>query len=613
MSVLEVRRVDDVFGVVMGDGTWRPIEANGGPVRQFLAGWSPARVIDVFAPLHMLSLQHRDGAEATWILDSDMRRLSDTIARIPDRDRPVLRERAEALLGQVFDQIITAPRIGRSDDSDDLALLCDTTIIELVVLAASARAPVTVIRLEDPDADAALDRFDLRATNLRATLSGSLPEAFRHRMQYGALPRPSPFDGRPMDAEIGLPLTDRLTAYRFVDRARQLTIYLLTQDYHDCTTGLYIPKLGLYCTSGISPDIHTLLGLLLVHATRHQQRLLRYLSTPSHEKVAVNFVSDYPTLHIGHVVWNELSGLQELIDTLDAEFLPLVCVLNSSNGSEAYGPLDSLFPEYVDKVVRPDVRWLDAAALIYDSGWFFMRYMTRYVPSRVGERIQALLADDPVLSRDRGIARRLFDEGRSCVLLGLRVGNRTLADLGGFLVDAIDHLTDRLGRLTIVIDGINNRLGLDATTSYASFGPAAGEELIIEELRLVFELRRRYSVTRDVEIISTVGAPIACGLFWAAQSRFFVAPWGAALAKYRWVCNRPGFVVTNRANLAARQGDLLIYNDPRFVEAPSPMRFVEPDFVSDAPGPSGFRANFRIDRQGLQKGIDELIDLTTPS
>lgn len=611
MSVLEVRRSDGVFGIVAGDGAWRPIRSNGEPVRQFNAGWSPVCAIDAFAPLHMLGLRHEDGAEATWILDGDMGRLGDSVGQVPDRDRPALRERADALLGLVFDRIVAAPRPEPVGDADDLAALCEASLTELVGLVASDRAAgIVVVELDDPAADAALGPFGLTAARLRRTLDGSLPESFRQRMRHGAMLRPSPSDGAPAEAVIGLPLDESVSAYRFSDAPAGGTFYLTAQDYHDRTNGLLFPSLGLYCTFRHAPDLRWLLGMLLVHAARYQRRLLRYLVTPARDKVSVNFVSAFPVLHLGHVVWNDLAALQELVETVAPDDLPPVCVLGSALGSEPFGPIDRLFPEFAGRVLRPEGSWAQAAAQVYDNGWFFMRYKTRYVRSGIGARIRALAADDPVLTQDRAIAARLAGEGRTFVLLGIRVGNRTLDDVTGFLVTAVDHLVARLGRVAIVIDGINSRLGLDPTTSYGSFGPGGQDEPLIEEARIVFALRRRYQRVQDVEIVSTVGAPVPCSVFWAKRCRFFVAPWGAGLAKYRWVCNLPGFVVNNRSNLVTPGGDLPIYHDPRFVEAPSPMRFVSPDHVLDAPGPQGFYGNFDVDPQALRAGIDEMIGLT---
>ena len=184
MSILEVRRVDGVFGIVAGDGAWRPVRTGGEPVRQFNAGWSPVCAIDAFAPLHMLSLRQEGGAEATWILDGEMGRLGDAVGQVPDRDRHALRERADALLGLVFGRILAAPRPEAAGGADDLAALCEATITEPVGLVASDRAAgIVVVDLNDPVADAALEPFGLAAAALRLTLDGPLPETFRQRMR----------------------------------------------------------------------------------------------------------------------------------------------------------------------------------------------------------------------------------------------------------------------------------------------------------------------------------------------------------------------------------------------------------------------------------------------
>lgn len=613
MSVLEVRRVGDVFNVILHDGRSLPIQLNEGPVRSFNAGWNPVCVIDGFAPLHMLSLRHDDGSEATWILNDVMLRLAGSLSQLPPEHQAPLQQRAISLFQAVFDRIVKAPRPRQASDGEDLASLCEPTINELLPLAAPAlTAGLVTINLNDAAADGVLQPFGLSATDLRDTLAGSVPEAYRQRLRTGELICTSPFDGRPVAAEIGLVLLDRLTAYRFTDPDGQRSFYVMVQDYHEAKTALYLPDAGLYCTAGHAPEASNLVAILAGHAALHQRRLIRYLATPATGKTPINFVSDYPTLHIGHVVWNELSGLEELVELLDPAELPPVCVLNAPNGSEPYGPIDQLYPEFAGRVLRPEVSWSQTAAYVYDNGYFFMRYMTKFVRAAVGRRIRAAVSRDQRLVQERALAQRWREQGRVLVMLGLRVGNRTFGDQPGFLIAAIEHLIDRLGRVVIVIDGHNSRLGLDATTSYMSFGPAGQDDPLIEEMRIVLALRRRYERDRRVEIVGTVGVPLACGLFWGMQSRFFIAPWGAALAKYRWVCNMPGFVLTNRYNLSQNLGDLPIYHDPAYVEAPNPMHFIAPEHVADAPGPTGFYANFTPDPNAVRAGIDQLIAETTP-
>jgi hypothetical protein len=153
-------------------------------------------------------------------------------------------------------------------------------------------------------------------------------------------------------------------------------------------------------------------------------------------------------------------------------------------------------------------------------------------------------------------------------------------------------------------------LGSDASTSFATFGPASNDDAIIAELTIVMKLRQTYSQDDSVRFVSTVGSPLATSIYWILQSQFFIAPWGAALAKYRWVCNKPGFVVTNRFNISGPTGDLGIYHEPEFMENPSPMKIIPLDGVLEVPGSSGFYANFSIDPAALSVGLDWLIKIS---
>lgn len=602
---LAVRRIDGVFCVLPEQGEPMPIWLGQDRLESFHHGWSPVHVLSLFAPVFVLELLHVDGHRATWFLDQRMARIGGALRDLPPAAQATLQAQALPLFRAVMDRLVIPARPDHPARAADLALLGEPLIQELLQLVRPELLPrLRVVNLFDPAADAQLAELGLRGDLVRAALSGSFVDDYRARMRTGAMPGVSPFDGGPADAEAGLML-DRITAYRHVDPRCERSFYVATKDYHDTKTALYVPSLELYCMGSFPTDFETFFLRLVGHMTNHQHRLVPYLATPASARRTINFVSDYPTLHIGHVMWNEISGLEELVQLLPRDALPHVCVLNAVNGSEPYGQLDVLFPEFAGRVERPPIQWAQAAAFVYERGFFFVRYMTKYVRLGGGRRIRELVRQDPRLAEDRALAQRLADEGRLCILLGLRVGNRTIVDFTAYLIDVIEHLTRRLGAVTIVLDGSNARLGLDPSTAFGSFGPPGQEEPLVEELRIVFQLRRRFDGT-TVRIVSAVGSPLAANLFWIMQSRFFVAPWGAALAKYRWVCNTPGFVVTNRNNLAHPEGDLLIYNAPRFMEEPTPMRFIDLADVVDEGAP-GFYTNFRPAPAAVHAGIDSFI------
>ena len=607
---LQVRSENGIQTVMLASGDRLPISLDGAPVRAFLPGWQAACVVDCFAPVFLLSLRHRDGDAATWILDAGMARIAGSLLELSPATRAAIRDRARTLFDLLLDDVLVAPRADRLQTAADLAWLCEPTLRELIGLVwPRLAATVTVIRPDAPEARTQLSARGLAQGDVEAALTGSLSEAFRSRMRGGELLCASPFGDGAIAADDALVLDRRLTAYQFASGPTRRRFYVVPDDYYETKMALYVPDAALYCVGPHGPTLETFLTTLLLHLACHGARLAQRLARPPVRLRPVNCLSDYPLLHIGHVVWNELAGIEELVALLAPDELPAICVLQDGQGNEPFGPVDVLFPEVAELMLRPRIGWDAVAAYFYDNDLFFMRYMTKFVRARLGRRLREQVAREPTLATERERADRFRDQGRVCVLLGLRIGNRTINDLEGFLAATIEQLASRLEPLVVVLDGGNSRLGLDATTSYGIFGPTAGEEPLLAELRVVLALRQRFLHHR-IEIVSTVGAPLACSLFWTSQSRFFVAPWGAALAKYRWICNCPGFVMTNRFYLMNPQSDLPIYHSPAYVEAPSPMRLIALEDVEDAPGPERFYGNFLPRQQAVADAIDWLIAAT---
>ena len=608
---LEVHLVDGAYAVTLLTGRVLPIQHLGEPVRVFSPDWVPLYVISAFAPVYLLVLRRPDGLVAMWFLDQHMVRIGGRAEELRPGPLNALRSGVLKWFRLLMDRLVSAVEPEAAPDEAGLDVLSEGIVRDLLHVVLDDLVPgLQVLDLRDADAGVRLAALGLQAGHVQAAIGGSVQAAYRTLMRTGTMPGLSPFDGDPVAAAIGLVLQGRRTAYRFIDPRCRRSFYVVTFDLHDTKFVLYVPDLDLCCIAGYAPDCREFVLSLVAHMMVHRQRLVHALSGSAGPGRVLTFVNDYPVLHIGHAIWNELSALDELVATLPPAALPFVCVLNSENGTEVYGPLDVLFPELDGKVLRPAIASSGLAAFVYDNGFVFIRATTLHVSASMRRRIQEQVLRDPRLEDDRAMARRLAAEARSCILLGLRVGNRTIPDFTGFLIKAIDHLVHRLGPVTIVLDGNNARLGLDPSTVYGSFGPAE-EEPLLAELRIVFALRRHYLLSTMVVIVGTVGAPIACSLFWIMQSRFFVAPWGAGLAKYRWICNRPGFVVTNRFNLHHAGGDLHIYDAPAFMEAPTLLRFIAIDHVADAPGHQGFYANFVPDADAVAAGLDRLIADTT--
>ncbi len=95
------------------------------------------------------------------------------------------------------------------------------------------------------------------------------------------------------------------------------------------------------------------------------------------------------------------------------------------------------------------------------------------------------------------------------------------------------------------------------------------------EQALVQHVRNAFAGDPNVAVISTVGAPVTASVFWCRRAAFFVTPWGAGLAKYRWICNQRGLVVAGeRFFHFAGHKTVHLYDLADYMEAPTPLDFI---------------------------------------
>ena len=113
-------------------------------------------------------------------------------------------------------------------------------------------------------------------------------------------------------------------------------------------------------------------------------------------------------------------------------------------------------------------------------------------------------------------------------------------------------------------------------------------------------------------IVSTIGLPIDASIALCSRAEFFITPWGAGLAKYRWICDLPGLALAGPS--CERFQPIHLYDDPVFTEASSPMYFMGPNEVQDAPddpvmvpGGDPDHMNIRVDLGAVRARIHAMI------
>ncbi|WP_428392463.1 hypothetical protein [Lichenicoccus sp.] len=594
---LAVQTADNVVAVELADGSELPILIGAKAMRpaDLQAGWTAQSLYRDFDPFYLLELRHADGARATWLLDAELR-LIDDLTHGPGAIRDMVMPYALPVMNRHLDTVLA---FKATED----ALV--TRYLDLVPSARSAllghcncdiRPALTPLGASTMAASMAVpgDIILDRETVERA-VSVDLHQRTLAAIRDGGLDWPSPIDGSETRLRGIFILDDYVFIYQFTDR-NGIDFLAVAGDRSARLIGLVIPAANLFLF-----DDRT--GLWMGDTWLRNERglafwplLVRHINQYSElmgqrrrsgEARGINVLLS--VIHIGHHLWNDLTGLEALCRAVPEERLPTTLILGSQNRdaddghAELFGPLEALFPPLAGRVDRT-LASVDAFIYrTYGEDVWPCRITRDHVSADLRARVTAHLGgseearavDDFFAERPRAVMRP------PVVIFGLRVEDRTFVDLPGFCDAFTTFMAERHPGAVIVFDGYNR-------------GPAAGEAGVIRGMAYGLARRPPEDVEREivagiaakfaqapVTIIGTTGESIATSLAWCRQADAAFAIWGAGLAKYRWLANLPTMMISTRANLLGRP-DLAIYQDPRFTEAPAPHRFADAAWVTDA-------------------------------
>ena len=530
-------------------------------------GWRALQAVQAegFA---IIELCHEHGGRAEWFFDAEGRH-----ACTPDALTPA----AHAAMAHAFrpalqalrDTILRGAAPKPPPCLDDFARLGP----RLRSLLADAVQPGV---LPDP-AHLDLDQPDAAPPwpELRQTLAADLQQRLTEALRQGGLTWPSPVTGAAMACTGGFSLDDFNMLHRFREPATGQDLFVLATEHLARVAGLYCPARNVVATLG--PDQAR---MVRQHFPRLGHRLLRHLATMADSLLAARrhlgghhqlaaYLRGGGSAHLGHQLWNELTAIDDLAAQLPADRLPPWLVPGEQ--TEFYGPIDALYPALAGRVRRG---FADHGALTrhaYENRLTLVRPARERIGSGLRRRVMA-----------RAEAQAPPPPGRPAFMLGLRVENRTATDLVSLCTLVIEEAARRSPGCTVILDGHNAR---GSTRSDCTIGSYREDEAttppLVVERALADALRSRFAGA-DVRIQDTLGEPLATSLAWAGACEAFFALWGAGLAKYRWVANRPGLVISNRWNLE-QKGDLHIYDSAAFMADPTPLAFISPGAIEDRP------------------------------
>ncbi len=366
--VYEVRKIDGVYQVETEPGHLISIrndsDARVGPPGTYASGWEPRFVDAGLAPVYLLEWEHEKGGRGTWYLDSDMKRVGGSDKEPPPQICNVIRQKAGSLLANLWDGLLCAPVPTLDRRANDFQRLNHQTRLFIIGLCGPIlplEPSITNIGQAFLD-DRTVQVFngtrlvEICPTFLRRLLDEDcfVIEKAIKGLPEGALTWASPVDGRPLQTDAVVCFSHFRFAFRLVDNDHQLVFYVIAADHNCRVVALLFPASNqIFCSDGESifrRDIPHLGKQLLEHICEFGSELEGYLRAPQR-----SFAYYVGIQHHGHLLFNELAGIDELVHRLSAKDLPdiVMRVPQEPQGDvEVFGRVEDLFPVFRGKVHR---------------------------------------------------------------------------------------------------------------------------------------------------------------------------------------------------------------------------------------------------------------------
>ena len=409
-------------------------------------------------------------------------------------------------------------------------------------------------------------------------------------------------------ADRGLVINNFYICYPVFDKFKNLS-HLVFSGGHEGTHSLVfdIGSFKFFYRPRVGP-IDNLLKDFLIHLKRQKLQINSYLRQEQSKGVAVITRNQ----HIGHRLWNDLTGLHRISQNGLENRISCVIHFDMSNVGEIWmGAIDILNNKDIPVVLVGGGK-KDLSSYVYENNLMPLRLADRFLPVDLIKKVKA-----HCLKRaERQIPAKEIGELR--VVFGLRVENRTWVNQEDGLIELACHLAAKDYKLlTIIVDGHDRSMGNNIQSHGES---SAKSDLIAMEKNVVNGIRNeliKRNIADKVVVIDAVDIDLNTTIAWICSSDFFVAPWGAGLAKYKWVANLDGLIFSSKA-VVTKKGDLKIYEDPRIREGATSCSYLDTRFVADStsdtlqidcmPDALSKRGNYLVSLDGLLDAVDDFIE-----
>ncbi|WP_160063882.1 hypothetical protein [Psychromonas sp. L1A2] len=289
--------------------------------------------------------------------------------------------------------------------------------------------------------------------------------------------------------------------------------------------------------------------------------------------------------HLGHHLWNEVSVLQEVQDM--GKWHDNWSLIKSCPTSEHFGLTRDLFESKGTSELTLNQNENINEVIINKNLCVYIP-MSRHIKEKTSIKIlehakQYTSVLSQLLPKNKDHIKILFN---------IRLGDRELLNQ----MDLIESLSNKLTSInknhTIFIDGINNNRG--------ARGESVANKTALED---EFAFSDKLLTLLPDTCVSMIGCSVYESIYVCSISDLYIAPWGAGLAKYAWVCNAKGFIHCSNY-VKEKKNDLAIYDDPRFRENIRSIDFLKEITDEKSEHIDEFRRNYSIN---IENAVNELI------
>lgn len=387
---------------------------------------------------------------------------------------------------------------------------------------------------------------------------------------------------------------DLLDLYVYLYRNMKRLCVIVQEDTAAFAAGdraWYFPRERVLIAHSRWHSIHQTLARALIRTYDNWQEVLGYLLKPDRPLM----VCDAFVGHLGHYIWNVVSGWSRLFKLAPAQNFDIVA---SHRNLQIFGGVKELYPEqllHVGAFAEIDDEQQGYRVML-DRGALALTLLDRHVTSDLATRIIKWCRNKSSPEfLDRVAAAR--ERCNPLLLVTIRQENRAWIEQESGLPQIINRLALEFPKLGVVIDGLNAGIHSLDTHAYMSLD---------NELQLARQIADKCP---NVGIYNTVGCTPNEGIVWCDTVDAFLAPVGAGMAKYRWITNKPGVAFSNETCLTPGNYDGTLYERHR--DSLVPMEYVDRDAVRDVEQERHglrFRANFSMSWEAAYRKIHQLLE-----